>query len=127
VLKQKGVKQAPTTRLLFPPPPTRVITEKKGSHYILSSYHLVPFVMFFIYYSNIEEFCYYFKQLPSLENAKNNGRKVYQSRSLKELNDALMAEELRKILVSLTQGGSKGAISPESLFLVIWKIVPRFR
>jgi ubiquitin carboxyl-terminal hydrolase 3 len=87
----------------------------------------VPFLVFFIYYSNIEEFCYYFKQLPSLENAKSNGRKVYQSRSLKELNDALMAEELRKILVSLTQGGSKGAISPESLFLVIWKIVPRFR
>ncbi|XP_021937087.1 ubiquitin carboxyl-terminal hydrolase 3-like isoform X4 [Zootermopsis nevadensis] len=77
--------------------------------------------------SNIEEFCYYFKQLPSLENAKNNGRKVYQSRSLREMNDALMAEELRKILISLTQGGSKGAISPESLFLVIWKIVPRFR
>ncbi|PSN54291.1 Ubiquitin carboxyl-terminal hydrolase 3 [Blattella germanica] len=77
--------------------------------------------------SNIEEFCYYFKQLPSLENTKSNGRKVYQSRSLREMNDALMAEELRKILISLTQGGSKGAISPESLFLVIWKIVPRFR
>jgi ubiquitin carboxyl-terminal hydrolase 3 len=52
---------------------------------------------------------------------------MYQSRSLREMNDALMAEELRKILISLTQGGSKGAISPESLFLVIWKIVPRFR
>lgn len=95
-------------------------------HFILPI-HLLTFLVFFIHYSNIEEFCYYFKQLPSLENAKNNGRKVYQSRSLREMNDALMAEELRKILISLTQGGSKGAISPESLFLVIWKIVPRFR
>lgn len=83
--------------------------------------------------SNIQEFCLYFKQLPSLEGVKGGGggmsrNKVYQSRSFRELNDALMAEELRKILINLTdQGTAKGAISPESLFLVIWKVVPRFR
>ncbi|XP_054288091.1 ubiquitin carboxyl-terminal hydrolase 3-like [Macrosteles quadrilineatus] len=79
--------------------------------------------------SNIEEFRVYFKKLPSLDNIKGVGRsKVYQSRSFRELNDAIMAEELRKIIISLTDNGaSKSAISPESLFLVIWKVVPRFR
>ena len=37
-----------------------------------------------------------------------------------------MVEELRKILVALWQG-NKTAISPESLFTVVWKVVPRFR
>ncbi|XP_014292497.1 ubiquitin carboxyl-terminal hydrolase 3 [Halyomorpha halys] len=76
--------------------------------------------------SNIEEFCLYFKKLPSLEGIKGRN-KVYQSRSIKELKDAIMAEELRKILINLTDQGAKGAISPESLFLVIWKVVPRYR
>lgn len=56
-----------------------------------------------------------------------NRNKMYQSRSFKELKDAVMAEELRKVLVNLTDQGAKGAISPESLFLVIWKVVPRYR
>ncbi|KAK7865690.1 hypothetical protein R5R35_014505 [Gryllus longicercus] len=77
--------------------------------------------------SNIQEFCYYFKQLPSFDCQRSNGKRVYHSRSYKETNDALMTEELRKVIISLTQGGTKGAISPESLFLVIWKVVPRFR
>lgn len=53
-----------------------------------------------------------------------------QLRNSKECNDVLMAEELRKILLSLNceyQGHGRNAISPESLFLVIWKVVPRFR
>lgn len=37
-----------------------------------------------------------------------------------------LIEEVRKTLVALWQG-TKGAISPESLFCVIWKVVPRFR
>nr|CAD7195550.1 unnamed protein product [Timema douglasi] len=79
--------------------------------------------------SNIQEFCHYIKQLPSLENSGVgvNGRRIYHSRSYREMNEALMAEELRKVLINLSQGGNKGAISPESLFLVIWKVVPRFR
>jgi hypothetical protein len=42
----------------------------------------------------------------------------------------IMTEELRKVLVALSQGQSsknKLVISPEALFLVIWKVVPRFR
>ncbi|XP_004929606.1 ubiquitin carboxyl-terminal hydrolase 3 [Bombyx mori] len=80
--------------------------------------------------NNIQEFSCYFNQLPSLE-MKANGRKVYHSRSYtrQEMNDVVMAEELRKVLINLNTGGcgSKGAISPECLFLVIWKVVPRFR
>ncbi|VVD04255.1 unnamed protein product, partial [Leptidea sinapis] len=79
--------------------------------------------------SNIQEFSCYFSQLPSLE-AKTNGRKVYHSRSYtrQEINDVVMAEELRKVLINLNNScGSKSAISPECLFLVIWKVVPRFR
>lgn len=77
--------------------------------------------------SNIQEFCYYFKQLPSFDGQKSDGKRVYQSRGFKDTSDTLMTEELRKVIISLTQGGTKGAISPESLFLVIWKVVPRFR
>ncbi|CAK1580886.1 unnamed protein product [Parnassius mnemosyne] len=80
--------------------------------------------------NNIQEFSCYFNQLPSLE-MKTNGRKVYHSRSYtrQEMHDVVMAEELRKVLINLNTGGcgSKGAISPECLFLVIWKVVPRFR
>ncbi|XP_052752226.1 ubiquitin carboxyl-terminal hydrolase 3-like isoform X2 [Galleria mellonella] len=79
--------------------------------------------------NNIQEFSCYFSQLPSLET-KTNGRKVYHSRSYtrQEMHDVLMAEELRKVLINLNSGcGSKAAISPECLFLVIWKVVPRFR
>ncbi|XP_068622541.1 ubiquitin carboxyl-terminal hydrolase 3-like isoform X2 [Battus philenor] len=80
--------------------------------------------------NNIQEFSCYFNQLPSLE-MKTNGRKVYHSRSYtrQEMHDVVMAEELRKVLINLNTGGcgSKAAISPECLFLVIWKVVPRFR
>ncbi|XP_073960645.1 ubiquitin carboxyl-terminal hydrolase 3-like [Choristoneura fumiferana] len=79
--------------------------------------------------SNIQEFSCYFSRLPALE-AKSNGRKVYHSRSYtrQEMHDVVMAEELRKVLINLNSGCSgKGAISPECLFLVIWKVVPRFR
>lgn len=46
--------------------------------------------------SNIQEFSCYFNTLPSLEG-KNNGRRVYHSRSYKEVQDVVMAEELRKV------------------------------
>lgn len=78
--------------------------------------------------SNIREFSCYFNTLPSLEPSKQQKR-VYHSRSLKEnVHDANVVEELRKILTNLSQGGDGSkAISPECLFLVIWKVVPQFR
>jgi len=75
--------------------------------------------------SNIGIFYRYFEHLPALELNGKPARGLEQTH-LKEVSDALMAEELRKVLINLNQGG-KSAISPESLFSVIWKIVPRFR
>lgn len=48
--------------------------------------------------NNIQEFSCYFNQLPALE-IKTNGRKVYHSRSYtrQEMQDVVMAEELRKV------------------------------
>ena len=40
--------------------------------------------------------------------------------------DRLLAEEIRKTFISLWEG-TKSSISPDSLFHVIWKVVPRFR
>lgn len=79
--------------------------------------------------SNIREFSCYFSALPSLESKQQQQKRVYHSRSLKEnVNDANVVEELRKILTNLSQGGDgTKAISPECLFLVIWKVVPQFR
>lgn len=86
--------------------------------------------------SNIQEFSCYFSALPSLaESAASSSNKqpkrVYHSRSLKENSvnsDANVVEELRKILTNLRHGGDGSkSISPECLFLVIWKVVPQFR
>ncbi|KAK7573320.1 hypothetical protein V9T40_010511 [Parthenolecanium corni] len=81
--------------------------------------------------NNIHPFSYYIKQLPSFEKLKKNTWKdVRQSRSSKNCDDVLIAEELRKILLGLNceyDGLGRSSISPESLFLVIWKVVPRFR
>jgi ubiquitin carboxyl-terminal hydrolase 3 len=81
--------------------------------------------------SNIREFSCYFNKLPSLETTKlQQKQKTYHSRSMKEnLDDVFVVEELRKVLLNLSQGGdgTKGAISPECLFLVIWRVVPQFR
>ncbi|KAK3585299.1 hypothetical protein CHS0354_040246 [Potamilus streckersoni] len=77
--------------------------------------------------NNIQQFCGYIKQLPSLED-KSHKLKCTHSRKTRDRSeeDVLLVEELRKILIALWQG-SKTAISPESLFSVIWKVVPRFR
>jgi len=77
--------------------------------------------------SNIQEFCGYIKQLPSLEEKIIKTKKAHITRKTRDSGeDVLLVEELRKTLVALWQG-TKGAISPEALFTVIWKVVPRFR
>ncbi|GAB6031235.1 Ubiquitin carboxyl-terminal hydrolase 3 [Chamberlinius hualienensis] len=77
--------------------------------------------------SNIQQFCKYFTQLPALDaSLSKNGKKNCDKKKPLTGEDILLAEELRKTLLSLHQV-SKTAISPESLFSVIWKVVPRFR
>ena len=89
--------------------------------------------------SNINEFCRVLKQLPSLEDkAQLNSSGSVKKRETRSngvssnisgiIDGAIMTEELRKVLVALSQGEeTKKAISPEALFHVIWKVVPRFR
>lgn len=87
--------------------------------------------------SNIHEFCRVLKQLPSLDSSQGNGEvaklpRETRSKGMVTCNGsegAIVTEELRKVLVALNQGsaGAKKAISPEALFHVIWKVVPRFR
>ncbi len=93
--------------------------------------------------SNIHEFCRVLNQLPSLSGSQDGGASS-SSNSVKrekrnkngmvalagggvDVDGAIMTEELRKILLALSKGGAKTAISPEALFHVIWKVVPRFR
>ncbi|XP_064648474.1 ubiquitin carboxyl-terminal hydrolase 3-like [Lineus longissimus] len=76
--------------------------------------------------SNIQHFCGYIKQLPSLESKLPKKRPTRKMTRESNSEEIMLVEELRKTLVALWQG-SKTAISPESLFSVIWKVVPRFR
>ncbi|KYM92407.1 Ubiquitin carboxyl-terminal hydrolase 3 [Atta colombica] len=89
-------------------------------------------------FNNISHFCEYLTQMPCLEGIAfdestgpptHRGRIVTPGRAKEmSMSDALLAEELRKVLLGLSLGGSNGqAISPECLFLAIWKVVPRFR
>ncbi|PIO39485.1 hypothetical protein AB205_0027070, partial [Aquarana catesbeiana] len=77
--------------------------------------------------SNIQQFCCYFKELPAVElrNGKTAGRRMYHTRSQGEVNVSLV-EEFRKTLCALWQG-NQSAFSPDSLFYVVWKIMPNFR
>ncbi|XP_073435487.1 ubiquitin carboxyl-terminal hydrolase 3 isoform X1 [Dendrobates tinctorius] len=77
--------------------------------------------------SNIQQFSCYFIELPAVElrNGKTAGRRTYHTRSQGEVNVSLV-EEFRKTLCSLWQG-NQTAFSPESLFYVVWKIMPSFR
>ncbi|XP_043536047.1 ubiquitin carboxyl-terminal hydrolase 3 [Chiloscyllium plagiosum] len=76
---------------------------------------------------NIQQFCCYFKELPAVElrSGKTAGRRTYHTRSQGD-NSVSLVEEFRKTLCALWQG-SQTAFCPESLFYVIWKIMPNFR
>lgn len=77
--------------------------------------------------SNIHQFAGFFKELPAVElrSGKTAGKRIYNTRNLKH-DDVSLVEELRRVLCALWQGGHS-AISPDSLFTVMWKIFPRFR
>ena len=97
---------------------------------------------------NIPEFCRVLKDLPSLEDSSSRSSaspaKIRETRTKNNFSQTtdgpIMTEELRKVLVALNQeleadkkransknDCSRRVISPEALFLVIWKVVPRFR
>lgn len=85
--------------------------------------------------SNIQEFSSYFTKLPLVETKRHQPRRVHPSRReingkdvSPVINDSAVVEELRKVLINLSDGGDGSkAISPECLFMVIWKVVPQFR
>eukprot|EP00096_Caligus_rogercresseyi_P009393 TRINITY_DN3185_c0_g1_i1.p1 TRINITY_DN3185_c0_g1~~TRINITY_DN3185_c0_g1_i1.p1 ORF type:complete len:547 (-),score=156.85 TRINITY_DN3185_c0_g1_i1:247-1887(-) len=83
--------------------------------------------------SNIQEFCRVLKQLPTLDSQSPSSsprelrRSSSKSNGLSSKEGPIMTKELKKVLLALNNTESKKAISPEALFMVIWKVVPRFR
>merc|ERR1719210_2495743 len=81
--------------------------------------------------SNIEEFSKVIKTLPSLDErqAKKNKerRKSGGQNGALGLDGIILTDELKKVIVALNHGEEKSAISPDSLFQAVWKVVPRFR
>lgn len=78
--------------------------------------------------SNIEEFCNVLTTLPSLDD-KVPSTKEHKKNGLNGRVDdgIILTDELKKVLVALKESDEKSAISPDSLFQAIWKVVPRFR
>merc|ERR1719509_677346 len=80
--------------------------------------------------SNIEEFCNVITTLPSLNEQKpksKESRKNGVKETKLESDGIILTDELKKVLMALKDGDEKSAISPDSLFQAIWKVVPRFR
>ena len=77
--------------------------------------------------SNIEEFCNILTALPSLEHQMKSSKEARTA--IRRISDdgIIVTEELKKVLMALKESEEKSAISPESLFQAIWKVVPRFR
>ena len=79
--------------------------------------------------SNIEKFCSILTSLPSLEHQLNTNREAKVALTRLSADGIIVTEELKKVLRILRDGedGKLNAVSPESLFHAIWKVVPRFR
>lgn len=77
--------------------------------------------------SNIEEFCNVLTSLPSLEHQLKSSKEARIA--IRRISDdgIIVTEELKKVLMALKESEEKTAISPESLFQAVWKVVPRFR
>uniref|UniRef100_A0A0K2VCM1 Ubiquitin carboxyl-terminal hydrolase n=3 Tax=Lepeophtheirus salmonis TaxID=72036 RepID=A0A0K2VCM1_LEPSM len=78
--------------------------------------------------SNIQEFCRVLKQIPSFDQKIVTSQRESRSKNAISTEGPIMTEELKKVLVALNAGQeTKKAFSPGALFMVIWKVVPRFR
>eukprot|EP00795_Rhopilema_esculentum_P006494 gene6494-11950_t len=89
-----------------------------------SRMHLVSKMSMF--FAGIKPFAAW--EIPAIELSEKQDEMVakkYYTRSYKP-EDVSLVEELRKILCALWQGSS-ATISPDELFAVVWKVVPRFR
>jgi len=77
--------------------------------------------------SNIEEFCNVLTSLPSLDAQIKSSKDVKKNVDRRISDGVIVTDELKKVLMALKQSDDKSAISPDSLFQAIWKVVPRFR
>ncbi|CAI7996452.1 Ubiquitin carboxyl-terminal hydrolase 3 [Geodia barretti] len=76
--------------------------------------------------SNIEQFYVYFSKLPSLRPADAGSTHQYPTRRKTSLEELSLVEEVRKVSCGLWQEGDS-SLSPDSLFSIIWRLVPQFR
>jgi len=77
--------------------------------------------------SNIEEFCNVLTSLPSLDEQIKSSKDTKKQVDRRISDGVIVTDELKKVLMALKQSDDKSAISPNSLFEAIWKVVPRFR
>ena len=92
--------------------------------------------------SNIEEFCNVLTSLPSLDDQIKKSKEIKANVDWRLSDGAIVTDELIKVLMALKkvrsdeeifvalvfpQSDDKSALSPDSLFQAIWKVVPRFR
>jgi len=76
---------------------------------------------------NLGNTCFMNAVLQSLSNIQQFSRAILEIKMNGKVdNEYLLVEEIRKTFISLCEG-SKSSVSPDSLFHVIWKCVPRFR
>ncbi|CAJ0929122.1 unnamed protein product [Ranitomeya imitator] len=116
-------------KLLDNPSLNKKNTQNKWKYLCNLCHWFTKFGKYLFYECNtpVAKFSCYFIELPAVElrNGKTAGRRTYHTRSQGEVNVSLV-EEFRKTLCSLWQG-NQTAFSPESLFYVVWKIMPSFR
>jgi ubiquitin carboxyl-terminal hydrolase 3 len=77
--------------------------------------------------SNIEEFCNVLTNLPSLDDQIKSSKELKKNVDRRISDGVIVIDELKKVLMALKQSEDKNALSPDSLFQAIWKVVPRFR
>ncbi|XP_062516621.1 ubiquitin carboxyl-terminal hydrolase 3-like [Corticium candelabrum] len=80
--------------------------------------------------SNIKEFTLYFMRLPSFDSCREKSRGSHgyftRQKGPDENMESSLVEEVRKCVCALCNEGA-APHSPDTLFAVVWQIVPRFR